>query len=115
MATTTAPSAAAATATADIPRRRFGRAADLVSAIGLGGYHLGKVGTLTEAVRIVHEAVDAGVSFMDNAWEYHDGESEKRVGRALVGRRDRVFLMTKVCTHGRGATVAMRQLEQSLR
>jgi len=99
----------------DIPRRPLGRSGDLVSAIGLGGFHLGLVSTDREATRIVHEAIDAGITFMDNAWEYHGGLSEERMGKALVGRRDRVFLMTKVCTHGRDATVAMRQLEQSLR
>jgi aryl-alcohol dehydrogenase-like predicted oxidoreductase len=98
-----------------IATRPFGRHADQISIIGLGGYHLGGVGTIREAVRIVHEAIDAGVNFMDNAWEYHDGTSEERMGRAIADRRDRVFLMTKVCTHGRDARVAMRQLEQSLR
>ena len=98
-----------------VPRRRFGRHDDLVSIIGLGGYHLGLVKTVTEAVRIVHAAIDAGVNFLDNAWDYHDGESEHRMGRAIKDRRDRVFLMTKVCTHGRDGRVAMRQLEQSLR
>jgi uncharacterized protein len=98
-----------------IARRRFGRHDDTVSILGLGGYHLGKVKTITEAVRIVHEAIDAGINFLDNAWEYHDGESERRMGRALQGRRESVFLMTKVCTHGRDAKVAMRQLEESLR
>ena len=98
-----------------IARRPFGRHADLVSIIGLGGYHLGKAKTMTESVRIVHEAIDAGINFLDNAWEYHEGESEKRMGRAIEDRRDAVFLMTKVCTHGRDAKVAMRQLEQSLR
>jgi uncharacterized protein len=70
---------------------------------------------MTESVRIMHAAIDAGVNFLDNAWEYHEGESEKRMGRAIEDRRDAVFLMTKVCTHGRDAKVAMRQLEQSLR
>jgi predicted aldo/keto reductase-like oxidoreductase len=98
-----------------IDRRPFGRHRDLVSIIGLGGYHLGKVRTIAEAVRIVHAAIDAGVNFLDNAWEYHDGESETRMGRAIDGRRDSVFLMTKVCTHGRDAKVAMRQLDESLR
>jgi aryl-alcohol dehydrogenase-like predicted oxidoreductase len=98
-----------------IPRRRFGRYDDQISIIGLGGYHLGKVKTIAEAVRIVHEAIDAGVNFLDNAWEYHEGESERRMGRAIADRRDHVFLMTKVCTHGRDGKVAMRQLEQSLR
>jgi aryl-alcohol dehydrogenase-like predicted oxidoreductase len=102
-------------APAGVPRRPFGRTGEVVSAIGLGGYHLGEVGTEREAIRIVHEAIDAGITFMDNAWEYHDGKSEERMGKALVGRRDRVFLMSKVCTHGRDARVAMRQLEESLR
>jgi predicted aldo/keto reductase-like oxidoreductase len=100
---------------APIPRRPFGRSQDLVSIIGLGGYHLGLVKTATEAVRIMHEAIDAGINFLDNAWEYHDGESEHRMGRAIADRRDAVFLMTKVCTHGRDAKVALRQLEESLR
>jgi len=98
-----------------IDRRRFGRHADMVSIIGLGGYHLGKPKTAAESIRIVHAAIDAGVNFLDNAWEYHDGESEQRMGRAIEDRRDSVFLMTKVCTHGRNAGVAMRQLDQSLR
>src|SRR5688572_33379412 len=96
-----------------IARRPFGRYSDHVSIIGIGGYHIGKPKTLTESVRIMHAAFGAGVNFLDNAWEYHDGESEKRMGRAIEDRRDTVFLMTKVCTHGRDARVAMRQLEQS--
>jgi aryl-alcohol dehydrogenase-like predicted oxidoreductase len=98
-----------------IPRRAFGRHEDRISILGLGGYHLGKVPTIAEAVRIVHEAVDAGVNFLDNAWEYHEGDSERRMGRAIADRRSSVFLMTKVCTHGRDRRVAMRQLEESLR
>jgi aryl-alcohol dehydrogenase-like predicted oxidoreductase len=101
--------------TATIPRRPFGNTGVTVSAIGLGGSHLGEAPDESEAIRIVHEAIDAGVTFFDNAWEYHDGKSEEILGRALVGRRDRVFLMTKVCTHGRDRTVAMQQLEDSLR
>ena len=99
-----------------VPLRPFGRHADVaVSALGLGGYHLGGVPSVREAVRIVHAAIDGGVTFMDNAWEYHRHESEIRMGRAIKDRRQRVFLMTKVCTHGRDARVAMRQLEESLR
>jgi aryl-alcohol dehydrogenase-like predicted oxidoreductase len=99
-----------------VPTRPLGHTGADVSIIGLGGYHLGLVDTQTEAIRIVHEAIDAGVTFMDNAWEYHDGKSEKRMGKALAnGKRGRVFLMTKVCTHGRDAKTAMRQLEDSLR
>jgi aryl-alcohol dehydrogenase-like predicted oxidoreductase len=99
-----------------VPLRPFGRHTDVsVSALGLGGYHLGSVNSAREATRIVHAAIDAGVTFLDNAWEYHEHESEIRMGRAIAGRRERVFLMTKVCTHGRDAQVAMRQLEESLR
>jgi aryl-alcohol dehydrogenase-like predicted oxidoreductase len=101
--------------TGDIPRRPFGRHAEQVSVLGLGGHHLGQIGTEREAIRIVHAAIDGGITFLDNAWEYHEGKSETRMGKALKGRRERVFLMTKVCTHGRDARVAMRQLEQSLR
>ena len=98
-----------------VPRRRFGRHPELISALGLGGFHIGKIGTEREAIALVHAAIDGGITFLDNAWEYHDGKSEVRMGKAIRDRRDRVFLMTKVCTHGRDAKTAMRQLEQSLR
>jgi predicted aldo/keto reductase-like oxidoreductase len=97
-----------------IPRRPLGRTGEQVSIIGLGGYHLGTMGSVDSAVRLVQEAVDAGVTFFDNAWEYNDHRSEDWMGRALQGRRDKVFLMTKVCTHGRDKKVAMQQLEESL-
>ncbi|HYE65133.1 MAG TPA: aldo/keto reductase [Pyrinomonadaceae bacterium] len=99
----------------EIPRRPLGRTGVEVSALALGGYHLGLAKTEKEARRIVHEAIDAGLTFMDNAWEYHEGRSEEWMGKALEGRRDKVFLMSKVCTHGRNSKTAMRQLEQSLR
>ena len=96
--------------------RPLGQTGETVSALGLGGYHLGLIGAKREAISVIHAAIDAGVTFMDNAWEYHDGESETRMGQALMnGWRQRVFLMTKVCTHGRDARTAMRQLEDSLR
>ncbi len=99
-----------------IPLRPFGRHAHVqVSALALGGYHLGAMKSAREAVRVTQAAIDAGITFLDNAWEYNEHESEIRMGRAIADRRDRVFLMTKVCTHGRGATVAMKQLEESLR
>src|SRR5438093_2234260 len=99
----------------EIPRRPLGRTGQQVSILGLGGYHLGTVATATAAIRLVHEAVDAGVRFFDNAWEYNGGKSEEWMGQALKGRRDKVFLMTKVCTHGRDKKIAMKQLEESLR
>jgi aryl-alcohol dehydrogenase-like predicted oxidoreductase len=98
-----------------IPRRPFAKTGELVSALALGGYHLGKVKSVREAVRIVHAAIDAGITFMDNAWEYHDGRSEELMGKALEDRRKGVFVMTKLCTHGRGKREALRQLEQSLK
>ncbi len=99
----------------EIPLRPLGATGAMVSALGLGGYHLGKMKNEREAIRIVHAAIDAGITFMDNAWEYHDGRAEKIMGKAIADRRERVFLMTKLCTHGRGKREAMRQLEQSLR
>jgi predicted aldo/keto reductase-like oxidoreductase len=99
-----------------IPVRPFGRHIEQsVSVLGLGGYHIGSIGSVREAIRVIHAAIDAGVTFLDNAWEYHEHESETRMGRAIADRRDQVFLMTKVCTHGRDAKVAMKQLEESLR
>ena len=99
----------------EIPLRPLGRTGVKVSALGLGGYHLGRVDSEREAVRITHAAIDAGITFLDNAWEYHEGAAEKRMGAAIHDRRERVFLMTKVCTHGRGTREAMKQLEQSLK
>jgi predicted aldo/keto reductase-like oxidoreductase len=104
-----------ASAAAPVPHRAFGRTGVQISALGLGGYHLGSVADPREANEIVARALDAGINFFDNAWEYHDGESEQRLGRALAGKRDRAFVMTKVCTHGRSKQVAMRMLEESLR
>jgi uncharacterized protein len=98
-----------------IPQRLLGKTGVMVSCLGLGGYHLGNVKSKREAIRIIQEAVDHGITFMDNAWEYHDGVSEQLMGEALKGRRDRVFLMTKVCTHGRDKKVALKQLDESLR
>ena len=99
----------------EIPGRALGRTGIEVSALALGGYNLGLVKTRREAIRIVQEAFAAGITFMDNAWEYHDGLSEEIMGQALVGRRHNAFVMTKVCTHGRDRKTAMRQLHQSLR
>lgn len=109
------PLAMTNTGSGNIPRKPLGNTGEQVSIIGLGGSTLGDAPTYEEAERILHEAVDAGVNFLDNAWEYHEGRSEDWMGRALEGRRDKVFLMTKVCTHGRDRNVAMQMLEDSLR
>jgi uncharacterized protein len=106
----------AAAARADaIPRRPLGRTGVEVSILGLGGSHLGDIRDASLATRIVHEAIDEGLTFFDNAWEYHDGRSETLLGDALQGRRDKAFVMTKVCTHGRDGRVGLTQLHESLR
>jgi len=99
----------------DMLYRRLGSTGVLVSALGVGGHHLGDFPSVDEAVRLVHEAIDAGVTFFDNCWEYYNGKTKNILGRALKGRRDKVFLMTKVCTHGRSGRLALQMLEMSLR
>ena len=107
--------------TGGIPRRPLGRTGVEVSVLALGGFHFlsadshGAEKPERDAIRIVHEAIDAGLTFMDNAWDYHDGRSEEVMGKALEDRRQKVFLMTKMCTHGQGKKVGMQQLEESLR
>ena len=98
-----------------IPRRRLGKSDIEVSILGVGGYHIGSAESQDAAKQIVQGALDAGLNFFDNAWEYHDGQSEEWLGAALAGRRKEAVLMTKVCTHGRGKRTAMQQLEESLR
>ena len=98
-----------------IPMRRFGRYDVQISALGFGGHHLGDAEDEATAIRLVHDAVDGGITFFDNCWEYHRGKTEDWMGKGLKGVRDRVFLMTKVCTHGRDCDLAIRMLEESLR
>jgi aryl-alcohol dehydrogenase-like predicted oxidoreductase len=105
----------ATTSTGTIPKKPLGKTGVMVSALGVGGFHLGSAKDQNEVNEIVARAIDAGVNFFDNAWEYHEGDSEHRLGLALQGKRDGIVLMTKVCTHGRGKDVAMRMLEDSLR
>ncbi len=100
----------------DMKYRELGRTGEYLSLVGMGGFHLAKPGgaNAQEAVELVHAAIDGGIRFFDNCWDYNDGESEKRLGAALAGGyRDRVFLMTKI--DGRTAAAAMAQLEESLR
>ena len=99
----------------NMPKRPLGKSGIEVSIIGMGGFHLGATEDQETATKMVHAALDAGINFFDNAWEYHDGESEARMGKALAGRRQEAVLMTKVCTHGRDKNVAMQMLEESLR
>jgi predicted aldo/keto reductase-like oxidoreductase len=98
-----------------IPTRKFGRHDVQISALGMGGHHLGDAADENTAIRLVQDAVDGGITFFDNCWEYHRGKSEDWMGKGLKGRRDRAFLMTKVCTHGRDKDLALRMLDESLR
>jgi aryl-alcohol dehydrogenase-like predicted oxidoreductase len=95
--------------------RTLGGTGEKVSAIGIGGWHLGLSGVDEQlSIRIIRTAVDRGINFMDNCWDYNEGASETRMGKALRdGYRDRVFLMTKI--DGRAKKEATRQLDQSLR
>jgi aryl-alcohol dehydrogenase-like predicted oxidoreductase len=98
----------------EAPKRAMGRTGLQVSILGVGGFHLGTVSTQKEVTEMVAKAVDYGINFFDNAWEYHQGTSEERLGYALKGKRDQAIVMTKVCTHGRKKDVAMKMLEESL-
>lgn len=97
-----------------LPRRQLGRTGVTVPILALGGWHILKTSE-EEGSRIVQEAIDAGLTFFDNSWDYHNNRSEAVMGKALKGHRQSVFLMTKMCTHGRGKKVGMLHLEQSLR
>jgi len=100
---------------APLSTRPLGKTGASVSILGLGGYHLGTLSSESDAVSLVQKAIDNGLTFMDSAWEYHDGKSEMFLGAGLKGRRDKAFLMTKVCTHGRDKKTAIEQLDTSLR
>src|SRR5437899_10292913 len=99
----------------EMPYRVLGGTGERVSAIGVGGWHLGLTNVNEQlSLRIVRTAIDRGINFMDNSWDYNDGASEVRMGKALRdGYRDKVFLMTKI--DGRSKNEATRQLEESLR
>ncbi len=93
--------------------RLLGKTGERVSAIGFGGSHIGAVADDSESIAIMHAAIDAGINFFDNCWDYHNGRSELQMGKALSpGYRDRVFLMTKI--DGRDARSAAKQIDQSL-
>jgi uncharacterized protein len=99
-----------------IPYRTLGRTGEKVSVVGIGGYHLGKPGLdAQESIRIVHKAIDEGINFFDNCWDYNGGESEIRLGRALHdgGYRQKAFLMTKI--DGRDKATAAKQIDESLK
>ena len=101
-------------AAGEMPYRKLGRSGERVSLLGLGGFHIGVPRDEKEGIRIIHAAIDHGINFMDNCWDYHAGDSEVRMGKALQGGyRQKVFLMTKI--DGQVKPAAEKQLEDSLR
>jgi predicted aldo/keto reductase-like oxidoreductase len=97
-----------------VPRRKLGRTGVEVSCLGLGGYHIGNPADPAEGVRLIRSAIDRGIDFLDNCWDYHGGESERRAGLALQdGYRNRAFVMSKIDGHTRAA--AARQIDESLK
>jgi aryl-alcohol dehydrogenase-like predicted oxidoreductase len=97
----------------EMPHRQLGRTGEKISAIGLGGYHIGVPKDEQEGIRLIRSAIDRGITFMDNCWDYHDGNSEARMGKALRdGYRQKAFLMTKI--DGQTKASAARQIEESL-
>ncbi|HEY5741680.1 MAG TPA: aldo/keto reductase [Terrimicrobiaceae bacterium] len=105
--------ARAAEEQSEMPYRILGRTGEKVSAIGLGGYHLGKQADEEASIRLIRSAIDGGITFMDNCWDYNGGASEIRMGKALRdGYRDKVFLMTKI--DGRTKASATTQIDESL-
>ena len=97
-----------------VPYRTLGRTGEKVSCIGLGGYHLGSQSDEAESIRIIRTALDEGINFLDNCWDYNDGQSEIRMGKALRdGYRQKAFLMTKI--DGRTRAAAAQQIDESLR
>src|SRR2546430_7911167 len=96
-----------------VPYRTLGRTGEKVSLVGLGGYHIGKQADEQESLHIIRAAIDSGINFMDNCWDYNDGASEIRMGKALRdGYRQRVFLMTKLDGHDK--KTAAKQIDESL-
>jgi len=109
------PAASADEGDRGLPTRPLGKTGEKVSMLCLGGWHIGSVTDENEAIKIMHTALDNGMTFFDNAWDYHDGGSETIMGKALAfeGKRKQCFLMTKNC--GRDAKTVQQHLEDSLR
>jgi predicted aldo/keto reductase-like oxidoreductase len=100
-------------ASGEVPYRSLGKTGEKVSALGLGGHHIGRPKDEQEGIRIVRSAIDRGITFMDNCWDYHNGGSEVRMGKALRdGYRQKAFLMTKI--DGRTREAAAKQIDESL-
>ena len=103
-----------AAATSTVPMRVLGHTGEKISMVGLGGYHIGMQSDEQESIRIIRTALDSGITFLDNCWDYNNGQSEIRMGKALRdGYRQKAFLMTKI--DGRTKQAAAQQLEESLR
>ncbi|BBD57800.1 twin-arginine translocation pathway signal [Nostoc sp. HK-01] len=102
------------TKTGEMIYRQLGRTGERVSVIGLGGHHIGRPKDEEEGIRLIRTAIDRGINFMDNSWDYHNGGSEIRMGKALRdGYRQKVFLMTKI--DGRTKEAAAKQINDSLK
>ena len=103
-----------AKSTENVPQRTLGRTGEKVSMVGLGGYHIGSQSNEHESIRIIRTALDNGMNFLDNCWDYNGGASEVRMGKALRdGYREKAFLMSKIDGHTRKA--AAQQIDESLR
>lgn len=98
----------------DMMYRQLGSTGEEVSLVGMGGFHIGKPDTDAEGIKLIHTGIDRGINFMDNSWDYNNGNSEVRMGKALAqgGYRQKVFLMTKI--DGRNRSSFDSQLNQSL-
>ncbi len=96
-----------------VPKRRLGKTERMVSMLCVGGYHIGRMQEERYAIRMIHTALNEGVNFFDSAWSYNNGDSERRLGKALKDRRDKAFIMTK--TRGRYMATALNELHESLR
>src|SRR6202795_3189610 len=109
------PPGASAKPNGSIPYRTLGHTGEKVSIVGIGGHHIGRaMVSETESIQIVRTALDSGVNFLDNCWDYNDGQSEIRMGKALRdGYRQKAFLMTKI--DGRTKKAAAQQIDESLR
>lgn len=99
-----------------VPKRKFGRHDEMLPTLALGGHAL-RLASDDEAARMIDTAIEVGATFLDNAWDYHGGQSEELMGKLIEGRRDQFFLMTKVCTHDHADdyAMAMRMLDESLK
>ena len=111
---TASPRALMAETKEGMPQRALGRTGEKISAIGLGGYHIGKQADEAQSISIIRKAIDGGITFMDNCWDYNGGASEIRMGKALRdGYRQKAFLMTKI--DGRTKEAAATQIDESLK